>query len=50
MAKAMEKTNVMRLLDAADVVYRGHSYDPTDGRIDGVSVAEKVGFPPEHVF
>ena len=50
MAKAMEKTNVMRLLDAADVVYRGHSYDPTDGRIDGVSVAEKVGFPPEQVF
>lgn len=50
MAKATEKTNVMRLLDAAAIPYRGHSYDAADGRIDGVSVAEKLGLPPEQVF
>ena len=37
-----DKTNVMRLLDAAGVAYRAHFYDSADGKIDGVSVAGKV--------
>ncbi|MBR5430431.1 MAG: Cys-tRNA(Pro) deacylase [Firmicutes bacterium] len=54
MAKAKgdknEKTNVMRLLDAAGTAYRAYFYDSSDGKIDGVSVAGKTGFPVEQVF
>ena len=45
-----EKTNVMRLLDAAQVKYNAYFYDSSDGKIDGVSVAGKTGFPVEQVF
>ena len=54
MAKAKgeknDKTNVMRLLDAAGITYRAHFYDSSDGKIDGVSVAGKTGLPVEQVF
>lgn len=45
-----DKTNVMRLLDAAGVTYRDYYYDTSDGKIDGVSVAGKTGFEVEQVF
>ena len=44
-----EKTNVMRTLDQKKIAYTAHSYDP-DGPIDGVSVAQILGQPPEQVF
>ena len=44
-----EKTNVMRTLDQKKIPYTAHSYDP-DGPIDGVSVAQTLGQPPERVF
>ena len=44
-----EKTNVMRTLDQKKLPYTAHSYDP-DGPIDGVSVAQTLGQPPERVF
>ena len=44
-----EKTNVMRTLDQKKIPYIAHSYDP-DGPIDGVSVAQILGQPPEQVF
>ena len=44
-----EKTNVMRALDQKKIPYTAHSYDP-DGPIDGVSVAQTLGQPPEQVF
>ena len=44
-----EKTNVMRTLDQKKIPYTAHSYDP-DGPIDGVSVAQILGQPPEQVF
>lgn len=44
-----EKTNVMRTLDQKKIPYTAHSYDP-DGPIDGVSVAQTLGQPPEQVF
>ena len=44
------KTNVMRLLDKAGISYRPHYYKKDDGKIDGTSVAEKLGLPPERVF
>ncbi len=45
-----EKTNAMRLLDAAGISYSSYSYDTADGKIDGVSVAGKIGIPVEQVF
>ena len=52
MAKAanVAKTNAMRLLDAAGIAYTAHSYDDKDGKIDGVSVAQKIGISAERVF
>ena len=44
-----EKTNVMRTLEQKKIPYTAHSYDP-DGPIDGVSVAQILGQPPEQVF
>ena len=44
------KTNAMRLLDAAEIAYTAHSYDDKDGKIDGVSVAQKIGMPVEQVY
>lgn len=38
MPKKEDKTNVMRLLDAANIAYTPHTYDP-NGPTDGVSVA-----------
>lgn len=44
------KTNAMRMLDRGKVPYTVHTYDHSDGRIDGVSVAAKVGIDPERVY
>ena len=50
MAKSKEeKTNVMRTLEQKKIPYTAHSYDP-EGGIDGVSVAQTLGQPPEQVF
>ncbi len=51
MAKeAVTKTNAMRLLDAAELAYTPHSYDVSDGQLDGVTAANRLGFPVEQVF
>jgi len=44
----MVKTNVMRLLELAQVPYEGHEYDETI--IDGVSVAAALQEEPDRVF
>ncbi len=44
------RTNVARLLEAAGIVCVEHRYDISDGAIDAVSVARKLGEPPEQVF
>ena len=44
----MKKTNAMRLLDAAQVPYSFHTYDPTV--LDGMSVAEFLGQNMHQVF
>lgn len=49
MAKEV-KTNAMRILDRAGVAYKTHTYDPSDGKIDGVSVAAKLGQDACRVF
>ena len=49
MVKKEEKTNVMRLLEQQGIPYTPHFY-PTDGPVDGVSVAKLLGQDPEQVF
>lgn len=50
MAKKEEKTNVMRLLDKEKIAYTAHEYDHSDGAIDGVAVAQRLGQDPAQVF
>lgn len=47
---AIKKTNAMRILDKEGIPYRMLVYDYSDGRIDGVSVAEKLGLPVEQLY
>ncbi len=44
------KTNVIRLLEARGIPHSVLYYDPSDGRIDALSVAEKLGKSPEALF
>lgn len=50
MPKKENKTNVMRILDQANVAYRPWGYENKDGKIDGVSVAHKLGQNVDQVF
>lgn len=47
---AQIKTNAMRILDAKKISYGMLTYDNRDGRIDGISVAEKMGKDPSGVY
>ncbi len=47
---AIQKTNVMRILDSAHIQYNTYTYENKDGAIDGVSVANKIGQPVEKVY
>ena len=49
MAK-IKKTNAMRLLEKEGVAFETITYDNKDGKIDGVSVAAKIGRNLESVF
>lgn len=44
------KTNAMRILEKEKIVYEMHTYDASDGHIDGAAVARKVGMDPAKVF
>jgi Cys-tRNA(Pro)/Cys-tRNA(Cys) deacylase len=44
------KTNAMRILDKAEIKYSTYEYDHSDGQIDGISVANKLGQPVEQVY
>ena len=44
------KTNAMRILDKAGISYITYQYDASDGMIDGVSVARKIGRPVDRVY
>ncbi|MCF6466079.1 Cys-tRNA(Pro) deacylase [Clostridium sp. Cult2] len=44
------KTNAMRILDTNNVEYKIIIYDGKDGRIDGISVAKKIGKDLKSVF
>ncbi len=47
---AKGKTNAMRLLDREKIPYKMLAYDSLDGKIDGISVAAKIGRGPESVY
>ncbi|GGH81595.1 Cys-tRNA(Pro)/Cys-tRNA(Cys) deacylase [Pullulanibacillus pueri] len=50
MGKFKGKTNAMRLLKEKRLPYDSYSYEVHDGKIDGVSVAQKVGIDPNKVY
>lgn len=45
-----DKTNVMRLLDQKKIPYTPHQYDVSDGTLDGVTAAARLGVAPESCF
>lgn len=49
MAK-IQKTNAMRILDKEKIKYEIKEYDTSDGKIDGISVATKVGKNENEIF
>ena len=44
------KTNAIRLLENAGLVFTAHEYDVSDGEIDAQSIARKLGVSDEQVF
>lgn len=46
----MTKTNVMRLLEQAGIVYRAAEYPFDETDLNGMHAAEGIGMPPEQVF
>ena len=44
------KTNAMRILDSKKINYEMLSYESEDGKIDGISVAHKIGVDEKNVF
>lgn len=48
--KKSNKTNAMRILDSLGIEYEYFEYSTDDGKIDGISVADKVGEKREIVF
>ena len=45
-----KKTNAMRILDKEGIEYKVFTYDSNDGKIDGISVANKINQPIETVY
>lgn len=50
MAKKVAKTNAARILDKENAAYEILHYDSQDGKVDGLSVAGKIGYPAEIVY
>ena len=44
------KTNAVRLLESAGIVFTAHEYPVDDGMIDAKSIARKLGRTPDEVF
>ncbi len=49
-AQKQEKTNVMRLLDAAGITYRVQTYEVDESDLSGLHVARQIGQDPDTVF
>ena len=46
----LDKTNVMRLLDAAGIAYRVQEYEVDENDLSGIHVANQIGEDPDSVF
>ncbi len=44
------KTNVLRLLEGAKIPFQWHEFDVSDGKLDAMTCAERIGVAPEQVF
>ena len=44
------KTNAMRIIESAGINFQAFEYDISDGMIDAVSIARKIGRTSEEVF
>ncbi len=44
------KTNVLRLLEGAQIPFVWHEFDVSDGKLDAMTCAERIGVAPEQVF
>lgn len=49
-ARQEEKTNAMRMLDAAGISYSVLRYEADESDLSGVHAAEMLGLPPEQMF
>ena len=45
-----KKTNAVRLLELQNIPHELIEYEAEDGKIDGISVAEKIGYPSKYVY
>lgn len=50
MPKINEKTNAIRQLEKNQIAHEVLRYEASDGKIDGISVAGKIGIPHDRVF
>ena len=48
--KKMKKTNVMRILDKANISYKAKSYEYEINDLSGVHASEALGYDPDMVF
>ena len=46
----IDKTNALRIVETLKLKHEVLTYELTDGKVDGVSVAEKIGKDPKLVF
>jgi len=46
----MTKTNAIRILESKGIRYTAAEYEVNEDELDAVSVARKIGAPPETVF
>ena len=44
------KTNAMRILEGLKIDFDVHTYDVSDGMLDGGTVAQRIGADPARVF
>ena len=50
MKNAPAKTNAARLLDSLSITYELRTYEVDPNDLTAISVAKKIGLPPEQVF
>ena len=46
----MNKTNAMRMLDAAKIPYEVLEYEVDETDLSGMHIAKSLGFPPAQMF